>query len=253
MWRADDELSPTAYEAVFSPLAQGGRSQVVARRLEAAINLGHLPRGARLPSEAELAAQFAVSTITLREALATLRSQGLVETRRGRGAGTFVRGPRSTRTERVELLVRDLAVDELRDLGDHCAAIRGAAAKLAAARAGEDDMARLRELLANLAEAGPAAAAAWRRADGRLHVELASAAHSPRLARAELELQHQAADLLLLSTHDEPFREAALSRYRALLGAVEAAEAERARELAEEHVSAIVDRLIRVHLEVAAR
>ena len=35
MWRADDELSPTAYEAVFSPLAQGGRSQVVARRLEA--------------------------------------------------------------------------------------------------------------------------------------------------------------------------------------------------------------------------
>ncbi len=49
---------------------------------------GHLPPGAPLPSEAELARQYVTSRVTVRQALARLRYDGLLESRRG--LGTFV-------------------------------------------------------------------------------------------------------------------------------------------------------------------
>ena len=62
-------------------------------RVGQAIQLGLLTDGEQLPPETEFAAQLGVSAMTLREALAMLRQQGLVETRRGRTGGTFVRRP----------------------------------------------------------------------------------------------------------------------------------------------------------------
>jgi GntR family transcriptional repressor for pyruvate dehydrogenase complex len=48
--------------------------------------LGHLSPGASLPSEAELANQFAVSRLTIREAVKMLEGRGLLELARGRRA-----------------------------------------------------------------------------------------------------------------------------------------------------------------------
>src|SRR5512143_3168002 len=52
--------------------------------------IGKLPTGSRLPSEPELAKQMGVSRATLREAMRTFETQGLI--RRRQGAGTFVVG-----------------------------------------------------------------------------------------------------------------------------------------------------------------
>jgi GntR family transcriptional regulator len=62
--------------------------QQVARLLERQIAQGVYRAGDRLPSEAALCAQFAVSRITVRAALDQLASGGLL--RRVRGKGTFV-------------------------------------------------------------------------------------------------------------------------------------------------------------------
>ena len=51
-----------------------------------------LPRGARLPSEAELAATYNTTRPTVRQALRTLSEEGLIESRRG--VGVFVRSQR---------------------------------------------------------------------------------------------------------------------------------------------------------------
>src|ERR1700685_1470699 len=83
--------------SLIAPLAVLGRAEEVALRVGQAIRLGLLTDGEQLPSEAEFAAQLGVSAMTLREALAMLRQQGLVETRRGRAGGTFVRRPAAPR------------------------------------------------------------------------------------------------------------------------------------------------------------
>lgn len=58
----------------------------MAERLAAEIASGRLPRGSRLPSEQALTVAFGVSRTVLREAVAALRAEGLVETRQGVGA-----------------------------------------------------------------------------------------------------------------------------------------------------------------------
>lgn len=60
----------------------------IAETLEGEIALGHAGPGARLPTEAELAARFGVNRHTVRHALAHLAQSGLVHARRG--AGVFV-------------------------------------------------------------------------------------------------------------------------------------------------------------------
>jgi GntR family transcriptional regulator len=51
----------------------------------------HTPGGQRLPSEPQLAKKLGVSRATLREAMRTFETQGLI--RRRQGSGTFVVGP----------------------------------------------------------------------------------------------------------------------------------------------------------------
>src|ERR1700749_5356976 len=81
--------------ALIPPLAAAGRADEVVQRVSQAIQLGLFVDGEQLPPETEFAAQLGVSAMTLREALASLRQQGLVESRRGRSGGTVVRRPAS--------------------------------------------------------------------------------------------------------------------------------------------------------------
>ncbi|WP_053685447.1 GntR family transcriptional regulator [Streptomyces sp. XY593] len=67
------------------------RRHAIADDLRHQISSGHFKAGERLPSEAQLATQYAVSTSTLRNALALLQGEGLVE--KIHGNGNFVRHP----------------------------------------------------------------------------------------------------------------------------------------------------------------
>ncbi len=136
-------MSHSARSAMFAPLDQIGRAEAVTARLVDAITLGLLADSEQLPSEAELAAQFGVSTVTVREALVALRQQGLVETRRGRGGGSFVKTPVDPSAASWRERLRTVSLSDLRDVGDHYLAIAGAAAKLAAERSSPEDIERL--------------------------------------------------------------------------------------------------------------
>ncbi|SEN52272.1 FadR/GntR family transcriptional regulator [Nonomuraea pusilla] len=251
--------------AVFAPVGATGRVDAVVRRLADAIALGVLADGEQLPSEAELAGLLGVSTVTLREALMALRQQGLVETRRGRGGGSFVRTP----SEPLELgaRLRAYAVDELRDLGDHYAAIAGAAARLAARRAlpadvapllrSLDDMAAVSGRVAGRAAGGPsggpsvdAGSAALIRLEGRFHVEVAAASQSARLTQEEIRSQADIGPLLWLPYGDADGHDEVTAQHRAIVEAILRGDPDQARDLAERHVCEAMERLIELRLAV---
>src|SRR5438093_575436 len=73
------------------PVRRRSVSQELVDRLAAEISRGRLKPGERLRSERELSLAFDVSRASVREAIRTLESRGLVEGRHGRG--TFVRAP----------------------------------------------------------------------------------------------------------------------------------------------------------------
>jgi DNA-binding FadR family transcriptional regulator len=234
----------TARRAVFSPVDSTARVDAVARRLSDAIALGLLADGEQLPSEAELAALLGVSTVTLREALVALRQQGLVETRRGRGGGSFVRSP----AEAVDLGVRlrTFAADELRDLGDHYAAIAGTAARLAARRSLPGDVSPLFRSLEEMSRAR--SAAQLRMLDGRFHIEVAAASQSARLTREEIRLQADIGPLIWLDHEHHKGRTRVHAQHRAIADAVQRGDAGQARDVAERHVLEAIERLIELRL-----
>jgi DNA-binding FadR family transcriptional regulator len=241
-------LTTVVSRTLFTPLDAGARADVVARRLSEAIGLGLLLDGERLPTESRLAAQLGVSIVTLREALATLRTMGLVETRRGRAGGSFVRAPSEHHSERLEGPLRRLSIHELRDIGDHRAAIASAASRLAAERALDDDVANLRDHVTRLRAARTLTER--RRADARIHIEIAAAAQSPRLTREEIALWSEVGDLLWLPVR-ETHVDSVIAEHDELVDAIERQESEMARELACRHVSIETDRLVTLRLELA--
>lgn len=62
--------------------------------LEGLIVSGEVASGDKLPSEVEIATSLGVSRMTLRQALSSLESKGLIDRRRGRFGGNFVSSPR---------------------------------------------------------------------------------------------------------------------------------------------------------------
>jgi GntR family transcriptional regulator, transcriptional repressor for pyruvate dehydrogenase complex len=241
-------VSSTAREAVFAPLDGANRADAVARRLSEAIGLGLIADGEQLPAEVELAGQFGVSTVTLREALAVLRRQGLVETRRGRSGGTFVGGPVDPGVLPLRERLRELSSEDLRDLGDMHEAVAGAAARLAAERAAADEVARLRDHASSVSDAD--GAGARRRADGRFHVEVAAASQSPRLTNAEISFQSDVGALLWLPGSEALSASDAARQHREIADAIECGDGVHARTLAEEHVRQEMGRLVELHLRL---
>jgi GntR family transcriptional repressor for pyruvate dehydrogenase complex len=237
-------MSHSARSAMFAPLGQVGRAEAVAARLVDAITLGLLADEEQLPSEADLAAQFGVSTVTVREALVAVRQQGLVETRRGRSGGSFVRAPANPPPDEWRSRLREVSLSDLRDVGDHYLAIAGAAAKLAAERSSPEDVARLRLATDDLRTAH---GIDFTRAERQFHLEVAAAAQSPRLTHEELHLQSERGGLLWLPLGAHPHEE-----HAAITAAIASADGELARKLTEEHILGALDRLADVHLDLLA-
>lgn len=241
-------LSDAAQLVTFGPLPEGDRAGAVSRRLRQAIALGLLPDGAQLPSEADLASRFRVSTLTLRESLASLRQQGLLETRRGRGGGSFVRLKAASQDEPFWLRLRELSLDDLRDLRDYHAAISAASAALAAERSTKSAIERLRALIKTLRSAGDRDTRV--RADARFHIEIAALSRSARLTRAEIALQGEVAPLLWLSGAEALTPDEAADAHDVQLDTLDARDQARARLVAEGHVRTGIDHLIRLRMDL---
>jgi GntR family transcriptional repressor for pyruvate dehydrogenase complex len=131
--------------------------------------------GARLPSELEMAGRFGVSRTVIREAVSRLKSEGLVESRQGRGV--FVRDRNMHAPFRIDPSLMDsiesvLQVVELRQ------SLEGEIAALAAKRRTREQMAAIRRALKKI-ETDEQAGGDGVEADLAFHRRIAEAAGNP--------------------------------------------------------------------------
>ncbi|GAB6985491.1 FadR/GntR family transcriptional regulator [Nocardioides pyridinolyticus] len=221
-------------EAVLRPVRGHHAFEACVEQLATAIRLGVYPLGTTLPPERELAAILHVSRATLREAMAALREAGLVETRRGRGGGTVVTLKPRTPSARAAARVSPERRRDWLDALEFRRVVEPGAAYLAA-RSNPTGVRReqLEQALADVEAARKPAA--HRQADSRFHLTVASLADSPRVIESVTSVQATLHEMLLaipvLGTniaHSD-------RQHAALVKAILAGNAERARQVMEEH------------------
>lgn len=74
----------------FKPIKQLRVSEEVAKQLKQSILLGNFNTGDKLPAERDLAEEFQVSRVAIREALRKLENSGFIVTRQGATGGAYV-------------------------------------------------------------------------------------------------------------------------------------------------------------------
>jgi GntR family transcriptional repressor for pyruvate dehydrogenase complex len=167
-------------------------SEVVARRILDDVLDRQLQAGTLLDAEAAMAARFGVGRVSLREALRILEVQGLLHMKPGPGGGPVVAEVSSHAYARTSSFYFKATGITLRDLVQTKAVLEPMLARLAAARSGPADIARLDEVLEAEQRELDAEPDRWGSAPSEFHMLLAALAGDRVLdlfTRSILEIQ----------------------------------------------------------------
>ena len=206
-----------------------------------------LSPGARLPSEAALADTYAVSRLTVREAVKVLAGRGLLEVARGRRA--VVRKPDGAAFGDLLAIATQHDAKSFFDLMEVRQALEVQSASLAAKRAGRAGLAALEAALLGMRQAvvdvetGPdrdAAERAFNRADVGFHEALALSGGNRMLALFLEAMAAPLADSFRMSTRGRAIRgrthAATLSAHQAIHDAVKAGDGRAAAQAMRTHL-----------------
>src|SRR5262245_9877194 len=164
-------------DELFTPVTVARASSAIAEQIRTAIVTGRLRAGERLSPERELADQFGVSRVTVRDALRSLEAMGLLEVRVGARGGAFVTTPTGSRVAQAMSDMMLMAALSPEDIVETRLMVELGTVTLACARATDEDLERLRELDARGREA-LAAGTYTRELSWEFHSLLADAAHN---------------------------------------------------------------------------
>lgn len=203
----------------------------VAGRVRRLIHAGELGAGDRLPAERELAIEFGVARVSVREAIRQLSEGGYVSVRRGARGGTFIsalEGPYQSWLEQMRARAGEL--DAILDLR---IAVEGHAAYLAAQRHTKGQLRQMNNSLDEMTRSNDRAT--FRSSDSQFHTGLAAAARSPRL---EVTIAHVRGEFFIptdtLIFHE--LIEASVNGHAAILDAVRRHNAHEARAAMTDHI-----------------
>ncbi|MGW0808312.1 FadR/GntR family transcriptional regulator [Nonomuraea sp. NPDC002799] len=242
-------LGDGGHPPVLSPVKVQSVATEVADRLMTAVAIGEYLPGERLPGERELADLLGVSRATVREAIGRLQAVGIVEIRRGRTGGAYVR---ASWTEATASAVRRTLVPrwaELEQLFDLYALVEGMVAATAAARRTDDDLGAIKLALDAYATAG--SLRDEQLADRAFHLAVVTATGNPKIRTLSQEVLTRVALGFPVEPYGDDNREAyerALREHGELYEAIADGDADRARGLAERHF-AITSDIMRAMLE----
>ncbi|MBN8411600.1 transcriptional regulator GlcC [Halomonas denitrificans] len=243
MWDRDERLAPS------------NTSAAIAAKLETLILDGVFRPGQLLPSERRLCERLGVGRSSLREALGTLRSKGVIVTRQGRGSevAPLVEAPHASP---LMHLFREHP-RTLYDLLEVRALLEGESASLAASRGTASDRVlitrRYREMADYVSGTQDIEVERLARLDHAFHLAICQASHNPVLAHTLQSLT----DLLLSSVfasvkhlyHRPDARDMINRQHARLHRAVVEGKPQLARRVALEHLSTIGDMLREIEAE----
>ena len=193
--KATEQTTPmtndmTPAETIASPTRDKGTLVLrVSNAIRNDILQGSYSLGDKLPSEAQLTRAFSVSRTVIREAIAALRSDGLVEARQG--AGVFVLDPINFTFQRNRMNVDKERLFSSLEILEARTPLEIEAAGLAALRrspAQEEEIFAKHATLISCVHDGKH----WSEADIALHIAIAKATNNPLFATF-LEMQGNAA------------------------------------------------------------
>ena len=138
----------------------------VAEKIKKRISDGAYPPGSRLPGERELAEQFGVSRVTVREAEIALQALGFISIKTG--SGVYVLDP----AENGDTALPNVSAFELTEAR---LMFESEAAALAARQISDETIARLEALVATMAADEPRDEEVAQRADREFHLTIATA------------------------------------------------------------------------------
>jgi len=198
----------------------------------------------QLPSERELAETFKVSRTSVREALRTLESQGLIVSRTGMG-NFVVDLP-------VEALVGPLArmlIDEknaLADVFEMRKLIEPHIAALAAERATARDIAQLRRIVAKQS-AAVSRGETGVEADAELHFTIGRATRNQALQKLVSGLMEMLSRSREESLQTDERRESSIDAHRRIIAAIEKHDKARARSEMLRHIEQVEENVLSAH------
>lgn len=228
----------------------------VAAALQQKLRSGTLPPGARLPTENAMAKHFGVSRTVIREAIAALKAEGLVETRQGSGA--YLRRLEPARTDaafRIDPLTRE-AVGNLLSLIEVRRVIEAEIAALAATQRSAAQLDDIRQALARIDAAGTAGGDGVDE-DVAFHLALARATGNPYWAGMVEMFAGQLRTAVAVTRANEArrldFAEEVRREHDRILAAIAASDPDAARAAAAEHMAQAASRVIAADQEFWTR
>jgi len=168
--------APTGIEKVEHVPVYG----LVVDQLRRAIHNGSFVPGDKFPPERELSKQLGVSRASVREAIRVLEGEGYVETRRGASGGMIVLDRAQTEDRLAETIRRQLP--EIEQAIDFRLAVEVSAARLAAVRRSDADLARLDAAFETMSASRETRR--FRAADSAFHQGIARAARNEWMDRS---------------------------------------------------------------------
>jgi DNA-binding FadR family transcriptional regulator len=225
------------------PIQTTTAAQQIAEQIRVGILKGQLTPGQRLPSEADLATEYAVSRGTIRETIKLLSATQLVESSRGAGGGTFVRLPEPGRVaatlgDTIAMWFSAGSVT-LKEINDARAWIELGCVRFAATARMERDLEAIRTTVAAM-EAPGIDLEQMLAIDLQFHVAVSRAAHNAglELAMSAIHLVRPFSNTMLMPHLSI---EAVASQHRAIFEGIEAADVEAAEAAFERHMAYLDD------------
>jgi DNA-binding FadR family transcriptional regulator len=191
----------------------------IVSQIEGAIREGRLARGERLPTERELAETFGVSRAVVREAIRVLGAIGLVESRQG--SGLYVRNDPIPTVTRAFILSVSPDAESVDRLFEFRLVLESEAARLAATRRTDDDLARMQTAL-DLCDPDDESPD-WERfgeSDSGLHLAIAHAGGNPYLEVAIATAREMQRDVVNLFADHPGSMRLAVGHHRELVDAI---------------------------------